>query len=266
MITKTTDSQEREQRLRNDDEKVIYAPFDSHVSENDARLEGLGDGNRKSQEGDNTSSSDSMGTVRSDQDATCDSDAGENPAGRDGESKRFPQGHEAVVSGSEDDGGDDELAGENGVVPASRVHELEDRINRLLADWDNYRKRVKRDEQIKERQSSERIVLALIPVIDNFDRALAHASSLEVSDGNVRSAIDGFSRIHANMIDILFREGVSVINPKRGDKFDISSHQAVQRVTASDCGVDPNAVYSTLQVGYRTEDKVLRPAMVIVSC
>ena len=109
--------------------------------------------------------------------------------------------------------------------------------------------------------ATEKLVTALLPVIDDIERAIDHARSQELSD-DFKQFVDGVDAVHAKLLDVFAHEGVEPIDPK-GEAFDPLEHQAVGRVEdASQYDETVNDVY---QKGYRMADRILRSAMVTVT-
>jgi molecular chaperone GrpE len=135
------------------------------------------------------------------------------------------------------------------------VAEWRDRYMRTLADFDNYRKRADREKQDFFKYALAGSMRDLLPVLDNFDRALDHA---EQGDEFHR----GVSLIYKQLFDVLKKHGVRVID-EANVRFDPNIHEAVVR--AEDPSVPEQTVVEILQKGYFLHDRLLRPAMVKVA-
>jgi molecular chaperone GrpE len=133
--------------------------------------------------------------------------------------------------------------------------EWRDRYMRTLADFDNYRKRADREKQDFFKYALAGTLRDLLPVLDNFDRALDHA---EQGDEFHR----GVSLIYKQFFDVLQKHGVRVID-EGNVRFDPNIHEAVVRV--EDPSVPSHTVVEVLQKGYFLHDRLLRPAMVKVA-
>lgn len=132
---------------------------------------------------------------------------------------------------------------------------------RLQADWENYRRRTAQERLDERARATEKLVEALLPVVDDMERALDHARSQEMAE-DFKQFVDGVDAVRAKLLGVFDREGVEPIDPK-GEAFDCNIHQAVGRVEdASQYDETVNDVY---QKGYRMGGKVLRPAMVTVT-
>ena len=155
-------------------------------------------------------------------------------------------GAEAVEAGA----GADELA----VVTRERDEYL-DALRRLQADFDNFRKRVQRQQQDVVARAAEQVVTALLPALDAFDLAESHLAGDEsVSPGGLLQAA-------ALLRDTLAKEGLERV-AEAGDLFDPTAHQAVEHVEGD--GEDGPLVDTVLRPGYRWKGRVVRPAMVKV--
>ena len=133
--------------------------------------------------------------------------------------------------------------------------DLRDRYLRTLADFENYRKRVDREKQDFYKYALADTLRDLLPVLDNFDRALEHAE--EGDDFH-----KGVSLIYKQMFDALKKHGVRVID-ETGVRFDPNIHEAV--VTEKNPDVPAHTVTTILQKGYFLHDRLLRPALVKVA-
>ena len=137
-----------------------------------------------------------------------------------------------------------------------------DKLARLQADWDNYRRRTERERVTERERACEGLIKDLLPAIDDLERAVEHASSTVEGDEVARQLVDGVSAVHAKVVAVLEKQGVEVIDPA-GQPFDPQDHQAVGRVERPD--VYDATVADVYQKGYRLGGKVVRPAMVTVT-
>ena len=142
-----------------------------------------------------------------------------------------------------------------------KVREAQDRVQRLQADWENYRRRTAAERVAERSRATEKLVTALLPVIDDIERAIDHARSQEMAD-DFKQFVDGVEAVHTKMLDVLGHEGVEPIDPK-GEPFDPLEHQAVGRV--EDASQYEETVNDVYQKGYRMADRILRSAMVTVT-
>jgi|SRR5690625_1327092 len=139
--------------------------------------------------------------------------------------------------------------------------EKEDLFNRhlrLQAEYDNFRKRTQKEKAADLTYKSQALVTELLPVLDDFERALLTASEDEAE----LNFVDGMKIIYRQLTAVLEKEGVEII-PTVGEEFDPNIHQAV--ATVSDDQYETNVVVEELQKGYLLKDRVIRPAMVKVN-
>lgn len=135
--------------------------------------------------------------------------------------------------------------------------ELYDRLLRKTAEFDNYRKRVERERREQADRTVEALLLDLLPVVDDFERAL------EVETGPEAEAYrKGVELIHAKLRDLLQKRNVTPIDALGAD-FDPNVHQAV--TYEANEGRRDGEVIDVLQRGYMHGDRLLRPAMVKVA-
>ena len=134
----------------------------------------------------------------------------------------------------------------------------EEELAAARADFYNYRQRVTREKQEARRRTEEDVITALLPVLDNLDRAL-----MVPEDGSARDVLVGVRMVQRQFLSALEELGVSVI-PTEGQKFDATLHEAVGTVPVDDSEQDGTVVAEQLR-GYRTkEGRVLRAARVMV--
>ncbi|AQS59911.1 nucleotide exchange factor GrpE [Desulforamulus ferrireducens] len=140
-----------------------------------------------------------------------------------------------------------------------KISEAEANFNRALrlqADYENLRRRSRQEREEIIKYGSEQLIKNLLPVLDNFQRALAAAG-----DGGEKF-INGVEMIHRQFFDVLKGEGLAPI-PALGEQFDPNIHDAVMQV--EDSNQPENTVVEELLVGYYLKGKVIRPSMVKVA-
>ena len=137
--------------------------------------------------------------------------------------------------------------------------ELFDRGARLTADFQNSRRRLEAEFDQRLQYSNSALIKALIPVIDNFERALA----VDPAKVDSASILKGLQVVHDQWIAVLKKENVESIAPVPGDPFDPTRHEAVMQ-QPSDKYKEPT-VMQTLSKGYALHGRTLRPASVAVS-
>jgi molecular chaperone GrpE len=163
------------------------------------------------------------------------------------------------------DGDDTERAGDTPVAEADELmraieerESLRDRLLRTTAEFDNYRKRVERERREFVERAAEGVLLDVLPVVDDLERALAAETNGEGAEAYRR----GVELIHKQLMDLLTRRGVKPIEVL-GKEFDPHLHQAVSSEPAE--GRADGEVIAELRRGYTLGDRLLRPAMVKVS-
>ena len=137
-----------------------------------------------------------------------------------------------------------------------QIAELEDAWRRTAAELDNFRKRCARDVVRSREQERAAVAASWLPVLDNLERALDHASS------DPESVVEGVRAVLAQAVGVLADLGY----PRRDDNgraFDPAVHEAVS--TVSDEGLVPGTVAQVVRPGYGPDDKLLRPAAVVVA-
>ena len=130
-----------------------------------------------------------------------------------------------------------------------------DALQRLKAEFDNYRKRTAREQAELHARASERLVKELLPVLDDLERALEAAAEHEEA-----RLEEGVRLVHRALVDALAREGLSEI--ETNGRFDPHVHEALLSQPSE---AQEGSVIEVLQKGYRLGDHVLRPARVVVA-
>ncbi len=128
-------------------------------------------------------------------------------------------------------------------------------LQRTAAEFDNYRKRVQRDQASLAARAGERLVRELLPVLDDLERALEAAEEHEEA-----KLEEGVRLVHRSLADALRREGLEEI--ETDGRFDPHVHEAL---LAQPSEAEEGSVIQVLQKGYRLGDRVVRPARVIVA-
>ena len=128
-------------------------------------------------------------------------------------------------------------------------------LQRVAAEFENYRKRVARDQQSLAARAHERLVKELLPVLDDLERALEAAT--EHQEAKLE---DGVRLVHRELQEALAKEGLSEI--ETNGRFDPHVHEAL---LSQPSDKEDGAIVDVLQKGYRLGDRVLRPARVVVS-
>src|SRR5919201_6794342 len=147
-----------------------------------------------------------------------------------------------------------ELAERLAEVERERDEHLDD-LQRVAAEFENYRKRVARDQATLAARAHERLVKELLPVLDDLERALQAAA--EHQEGQLE---DGVRLVHRELQEALAKEGLVEI--ETNGHFDPHVHEAL---LSQPSDKDDGAILEVLQKGYRLGDRVLRPARVVIS-
>jgi len=184
-------------------------------------------------------------------------DAADNTAGQD----QAPQeaGATGEASSGQDTGTRGNQAGETETIEAVRreLDEQRDRLLRQAAEFDNYRKRVERERRDLLRHAAGDVLEALLPVIDDFERALG------TPEGEDPAAFRrGVELIYKQLQDFLVKRGVTAIEAV-GSEFDPRIHQAITHEESP--GRRDGEVIEEVRRGYMHGDRLLRPAMVKVA-
>lgn len=138
---------------------------------------------------------------------------------------------------------------------------LMDAFLRLKADFENYRKRMIKEQTRIVETAEAGLIEKLLPILDNLERATLHADD---KGSNADSALlDGIKIVYGQFLDVLEKEGLEIINPQ-GEPFDPEKHEAVVVVESDEC--PENTVVEVLEKGYKFRGFLIKPAMVKVSC
>ncbi len=144
---------------------------------------------------------------------------------------------------------------------AKKEEELAAEYNRFLrtyAEFDNYRKRILRDQGEAARYGHEPLIRALLPVGDNLERAILHARERQ----DASQLVEGLELIARQFLDTLAKFGVTRIEAE-GQPFDPARHEALERIVTEDR--PEGIVVEQTQAGYLLHDRLLRPALVKVA-
>jgi molecular chaperone GrpE len=180
------------------------------------------------------------------------------------ESRTPPEERETLV-----DQGEPKAAKDEGVASAGaeadplaqaqgEASRMKDAYLRTAADFDNFRKRTRRELEEARRSGREDLLRAVLPVFDNLERAIQSAGRA----ADVKSLAEGLSMVQRQFVDALGREGIARV-PTVGHPFDPTVHEAIQQVETSDHS--PGTVLAEVQPGYTQGDRLMRAAMVVVA-
>ncbi|AKM19739.1 nucleotide exchange factor GrpE [Geobacillus sp. FSL K6-0789] len=186
-------------------------------------------------------------------------DARQNDAAGQGDGKPAEASAGAEPAG-EERAETEELAAAKAQVAEleAKLAEMEHRYLRLYADFENFRRRTRQELEAAEKYRAQSLASDLLPVLDNFERAL----KIETENEQAKSILQGMEMVYRSLLDALKKEGVEAIEAV-GKPFDPHLHQAVMQTDED--GYEPNTVVEELQKGYKLKDRILRPAMVKVS-
>jgi len=151
-------------------------------------------------------------------------------------------------------------------VGSQRIRELEDELARardqslrVLAEFDNAKKRLQREREESVRYAAEGLIRQLLPTLDSLEQALVAVEKRS----NPQAIVTGVQLIHRQLLSLLDRHGVTRI-PAVGERFDPNRHEAVGFVEASD-GTPEGVILEEIHAGYTMHGKVVRSAMVKVA-
>lgn len=140
----------------------------------------------------------------------------------------------------------------------AELEELRQTLIRRQADFENYRKRIDRERREERDRAVAHLAESLLPVLDNFERALA--AHQDPAYENYRR---GFAMIYRQLADMLAQQGIARMEDPTGKPFDPLLHHAVERVETDE--YPEGTVIGEAQAGYKFRDRVLRPAQVRVA-
>lgn len=129
---------------------------------------------------------------------------------------------------------------------------------RERADSENFKRRMQRDKAEALRFANEPVIRDLLPILDNLDRAVAHARG----ESNSQSLVEGVALVLRSFLDMLEKHGVARVSAK-GQLFDPAKHEAMSQVENTE--VAPNTVVDEYAPAYLLHDRLLRPALVVVA-
>ncbi|MDQ3877739.1 MAG: nucleotide exchange factor GrpE [Actinomycetota bacterium] len=157
----------------------------------------------------------------------------------------------AAESAPVEDAAAQDVAEEQHILETETQHDYLADLQRLQAEFDNYRKRMMKEQAAAAARAGARIVESLLPVLDNFERAISHG------EGGA-----GVELVFKELRSVLERDGLQEIAAE-GAAFDPQIHEAVE--SHDDPDVDQPVVRTVYRRGYRFKDQLLRPAMVVVA-
>ena len=140
-----------------------------------------------------------------------------------------------------------------------QVSDEKDKFLRLFAEFENYRKRTSKERIELFKTASQELMVALLPISDDMDRAL-----LEFKKSNNNDLIQGFELIYTKFNEILKSKGLNELKVKKGDKFDPESHEAITQIKAEK-EKNKGKIVDVIEKGFLLGDKIIRYPKVIVA-
>lgn len=137
--------------------------------------------------------------------------------------------------------------------------ELQDRLMRMQAELENFRRRTQKEALDAMKYQSLPVIRDLLPGIDNLRRAIDAADQT----GDAQNLVDGVKMVFQQFVDVLKNHSAEQINPEN-ESFDPNFHEALSQVPSAEH--EPMTVLQVVEPGYRIHDRVVRPAKVIVTC
>ena len=144
----------------------------------------------------------------------------------------------------------------NLVEAREQIAELNARVLRLTADYDNYRKRAQRDKEDVRQFANQGLLEKLLPVLDNFEMAI---TAVKEADPSIK---DGVQMIYDQLFSVLKDSGMEPIDAM-GEAFDPNFHEALSQEETADA--NEGTVVQQVQRGYKLNDRLVRPARVVVA-
>ena len=141
----------------------------------------------------------------------------------------------------------------------SKIDELQNRMIRMQADTDNFRRRIQREQDDARKFESLRLLRDILPGLDGLNRAVSSAEQT----GDMQTLLDGIRMVAQQFRDTLKAHAAEPIDAL-GKPFDPNLHEALTQIPSAEH--EPMTVLQVVEMGYRLHDRVVRPARVIVSC
>lgn len=145
----------------------------------------------------------------------------------------------------------------------TEISQLKEKLLRTAADFDNFRKRSRREIADAEKKGRDTLLKDLLPVFDNLERAGTHVQGGDdKSEANFKGLAEGIDLVIRQFRDTLSKLGIERIESV-GEPFDPAVHEAIQHLETSEHS--PGSIAAEVQPGYREGDRLLRPALVVVA-
>ncbi len=168
-------------------------------------------------------------------------------------------GQEELTDTPQDQGNatDNVTDGKAEQTPEEKYNELNDKFLRLYAEFDNYRRRTNKEKVELIANANEKLLLDLIPTIDDFERAIANNETVE----DIEAVKEGFTLIYNKFKSVLEAKGLKQMQAK-GEPFDSDLHEAIANVPGDES--QKGKVIDDVEKGYLLNEKVIRFAKVVV--
>ncbi len=144
----------------------------------------------------------------------------------------------------------------------SEAEALKDQLLRTMADFENYKKRTQKEFAQIVQNANEKLIIDLLPVVDDMERALKVSKEMVSEDPKIQQFVQGFEFIYKKFLKALMDRGLKTMESV-GTEFDTDLHDALMQIEAPDS--EPNTILDEHERGYYLNDKVIRHAKVIVS-
>lgn len=142
-----------------------------------------------------------------------------------------------------------------------QIELMQDKLLRAIAESENTRHRMNKKVEEAKDYAIVNFAKDLVPVIDNFSRAVSHIP--ENLDNDIKIIIEGVSMTRDALVDVFKKHGIESIEPQEGEDFDYNNHHAISQVVTDQH--KEGTIVDTMQVGYKIKDRLIRPASVAVA-
>ncbi|WP_416149306.1 nucleotide exchange factor GrpE [Salipaludibacillus sp. HK11] len=139
-----------------------------------------------------------------------------------------------------------------------KLEETTNRMLRLQADYDNFRRRTQQEKESAAKYRSQSLAESLLPALDSFERGM----KIDAQSEETKSLLQGMEIVYRQLMEALDKEGIEPVDSV-GQPFDPKIHQAVMQVESDD--YESNVVVEEMQKGYQLKGRIIRPAMVKVN-
>ena len=141
------------------------------------------------------------------------------------------------------------------------IAELQDRYLRVLAEYENYRKRTQKEKQALYADAVVDVAKEWLDVVDNIERAICH--SKDINEGSAAKVVEGIEMIYKQAQEVMKKLGISEIPCDKGQCFDPELHEAVMHV--EDEALGEHCVAEVFKKGYKTDERIIRHSIVKVA-